>query len=67
MLDLAYVEDSQAVVDCNVVMLERGGLVEIQGTGERGGFDRATLTRMLDLAESGLSSLFAAQRAALAG
>src|SRR5690606_22735041 len=65
MLDLAYVEDSQAVVDCNVVMLERGGLVEIQGTGERGGFDRATLTRMLDLAESGLSSLFAAQRAAL--
>src|SRR5690606_29553439 len=29
MLDLAYLEDSQAVVDCNVVMLEGAGLVEI--------------------------------------
>ncbi|MDC0673099.1 ribonuclease PH [Nannocystis radixulma] len=66
MLDLAYTEDSQAIVDCNVVMLERGGLVEIQGTGERGGFDRAALSRMLDLAESGIASLWAAQRAALA-
>lgn len=67
MLDLAYTEDSQAIVDCNVVMLERGGLVEIQGTGERGGFDRPTLSRMLDLAESGAASLFAGQRAALEG
>lgn len=67
MLDLAYVEDSQAVVDCNVVMLARGGLVEVQGTGERGGFPRAALDAMLDLAERGISELLAAQQAALAG
>lgn len=66
MLDLAYLEDSQAIVDCNVVMIEGGGLVEVQGTGERGEFDRAALTRMLDLAEVGLAGLWAAQRAALA-
>lgn len=65
MLDLAYVEDSRAVVDLNVVMLEGGGLVEIQGTGERGGFDRAALAAMLDLAEAGIAALRAAQRAAL--
>lgn len=66
MLDLAYLEDSQAAVDCNVVMLEGGGLVEVQGTGERGHFDRAALTQMLDLAESGITALTAAQRTALA-
>jgi ribonuclease PH len=66
MLDLAYAEDSRAVVDLNVVALAGGGLVEIQGTGERGGFDRAALSAMLDLAERGIAELMAAQRAALA-
>ena len=65
LLDLAYVEDSRAVVDLNVVMLDGGGLVEIQGTGERGGFDRQQLSSMLDLAEGGIAELMAAQRAAL--
>lgn len=69
MLDLCYHEDSRAVVDLNVVM--RGGadielgLVEVQGTGERGDFSRAQLNRMLDLAEAGVAELMAAQRAAL--
>lgn len=71
MLDLCYVEDSRAHVDLNVVMRGRSeparpGLVEVQGTGERGDFSRAELERMLDLAESGILELFAAQRAALA-
>ncbi len=65
LLDLAYVEDSRAIVDLNVVMLEGGGLVEIQGTGERGGFDRKALSAMLDLAEGGIAGLMAAQRSAL--
>lgn len=75
LLDLCYVEDSSAVVDLNVVMRGpaigrvdgRPGLVEIQGTGERGDFDRAALDRMLDLAEAGILELMAAQQAALAG
>jgi ribonuclease PH len=72
MLDLCYHEDSRAHVDLNVVMRERSGaaarpgLVEVQGTGERGDFSRAELERMLDLAEAGMLELFAAQRAALA-
>jgi ribonuclease PH len=72
MLDLCYHEDSRAHVDLNVVMRQRPaeasrpGLVEVQGTGERGDFSRAELERMLDLAEAGILELFAAQRAALA-
>jgi ribonuclease PH len=69
MLDLCYHEDSRAHVDLNVVMRRgsgpRPGLVEVQGTGERGDFSRAELDRMLDLAEAGILDLFAVQRAAL--
>ena len=43
-VDLDYVEDSRAEVDMNVVRLGRGGLVEVQGTGEDGTFSRAQLT-----------------------
>ena len=57
LLDLSYEEDSRADVDLNVVMLEGGGLVEIQGTAERRSFSRADLERMLDLATAGISSL----------
>ncbi|NVB41886.1 ribonuclease PH [Pseudenhygromyxa sp. WMMC2535] len=69
LLDLCYQEDSRAVVDLNVVMRgnEGGaGLVEIQGTGERGDFSRPTLDRMLDFAEAGIAQLLTAQREALA-
>ena len=43
LLDLDYPEDSRAEVDLNVVRLGRGGLVEVQGTGEGGVFSRAQL------------------------
>lgn len=69
LLDLCYVEDSRAVVDLNVVMragrASAPGLIEVQGTGERGDFGRAQLNRMLDLAEAGILELMAAQQAAL--
>ncbi|MHB1560347.1 MAG: ribonuclease PH [Isosphaeraceae bacterium] len=64
-LDLDYVEDSTADVDINVVRLGRGGLVEVQGTGEGGTFRRDQLDRLLDLAEAGIDELARAQRAAL--
>ena len=64
-LDLDYVEDSAAEVDLNVVRLGRGGLVEVQGTGEGGTFTRDQLQAMLDLADRGLNQLQAAQRSAL--
>jgi ribonuclease PH len=65
LLDLCYEEDSQAEVDMNVVMTADGGLIETQATAEKGSFSRAQLNSLVDLAESGLEQIFAAQRAVL--
>jgi ribonuclease PH len=65
-LDLPYEEDSKAEVDMNVVGTESGALIEVQGTGEHGTFDRKQLDAMLDLAAVGLRQLTAAQRAVVA-
>ncbi|MCQ2380333.1 MAG: ribonuclease PH [Victivallaceae bacterium] len=65
MLDLCYEEDSRAEVDMNVVMTESGKIIEIQGTAEGAPFDRKRLNELVDLAESGLRDIFAAQRKAL--
>src|SRR5258706_6573827 len=51
LLDLPYSEDSRAEVDMNVVQTGSGRLVEVQGTGEGGTFDRKLLDRMRDVAE----------------
>lgn len=64
-LDLAYLEDRDAEVDANVVMLEPDAFVEVQGTGEQGTFDRAELDGLLDLAKAGLDQLFVLQRTAI--
>ncbi|MCK7594489.1 ribonuclease PH [Pseudomarimonas salicorniae] len=66
-LDLDYAEDSGCDTDMNVVMNDGGGLIEIQGTAEGHAFRRSELDAMLNLAESGISQLLAAQRAALEG
>jgi ribonuclease PH len=65
LLDLAYNEDSRAMVDMNLVMTGAGGFVEVQGTGESGPFSRDQLDQLLALAESGVQRLVAIQRAAL--
>ncbi|MFU8816614.1 MAG: ribonuclease PH [Pseudomonadales bacterium] len=65
-LDLDYPEDSSAETDMNVVRVESGGFIEIQGTAETAPFDDAQLADMLALARQGSEALFAAQRAALA-
>ena len=65
-LDLDYPLDVRAEVDMNVVMNGTGDFIEVQGTGEKGTFDRAALDRLLDLATAGIDELLAAQRAALA-
>ena len=64
-LDLDYAEDSGCDTDMNVVMTEAGGITEVQGTAEGAPFSRAEMQTMLDLAQSGISQLIAAQRAAL--
>ena len=64
-LDLDYPEDSNADTDMNVVMVEGGGFIEIQGTAEAAPFDHETLEAMLGLAKTGIATLFREQRRAL--
>jgi len=64
-LDLNYDEDSTAHTDMNVVMVESGKFVEIQGTAEQEPFGADTLGRMLKLAKKGIDELVLAQREAL--
>ena len=64
-LDLDYAEDSRADTDMNVVQLERGGFIEIQGTAEAAPFHTPELNAMLALADKGISELFARQREVL--
>ncbi|MDG2420670.1 MAG: ribonuclease PH [Gammaproteobacteria bacterium] len=61
-LDLDYMEDSNAETDMNIVMTESGGFIEIQGTGENGDFTKKQLSEMIDLADSGIKKLIQMQR-----
>jgi ribonuclease PH len=61
-LDLNYEEDSKAEVDMNVIMTGGGEFIEIQGTGERGTFDKAQMDKLLDLAKIGIENLIDIQR-----
>jgi ribonuclease PH len=65
-LDLDYSEDFRAEVDMNVVMTGSGRFVEVQGTAEGMAFSRSELDQMLDLAQAGIATLVAEQRAVLA-
>jgi len=64
-LDLAYVEDSSADVDMNLVCTGSGKFIEIQGTAEREPFTRDQMDEMLMLGEIGVNKLFEIQRNAL--
>lgn len=61
-LDLDYIEDSEADVDMNVVMTESGRFVEVQGTGEEATFTKEELMMMLDLAKDGIHQLIEKQK-----
>ena len=65
-LDLDYAEDSGCDTDMNVVMTGAGHFVEVQGTAEGHPFTREEMSRLLDLAASGIQRLVKAQRSSLA-
>jgi ribonuclease PH len=67
LLDLPYSEDSRAEVDMNVVGMGSGRMIEVQGTGEGGSFDRRELEGLLDLAWTGIHAITARQREAIEG
>jgi ribonuclease PH len=64
-LDLDYLEDSEAETDMNVVMNGGGGFIEVQGTAEGHAFRRNELDALLDLAAAGIGRLVALQQLAL--
>ncbi len=66
LLDLAYVEDSAADVDMNVVMTAGGRYVELQGSGEEATFSDTDLNRLLTIARKGLGEIFAMEEQLLA-
>jgi len=57
MLDLPYIEDSQAEVDMNIINSEDGKFIEVQGTAEGKNFTRDELNQLLDLAIKGNSEI----------
>lgn len=61
-LDLAYAEDSHAIVDANFVMTEKAEFVEIQGTGEGRPFTKEELNKLMSLARRGTGKLCREQR-----
>ena len=64
--DLEYVEDSAAETDMNVVMMEDGRMIEVQGTAEGEPFSHEELLQLLALAKQGCEQIFAVQKQALA-
>ena len=66
-LDLCYEEDSQAIVDMNVVMTGDGRFVEVQGTGEGRPFSHEEMSELLRLGEKGCRELISYQKDVLGG
>lgn len=62
-LDLDYVEDSNADMDMNIVMSDAGEFIELQGTAENAPFKRQELDELLALAEAGIVELIERQKA----
>ena len=64
-LDVDYVEDSNAQADMNFVLTESGKIVEIQGTAEGMPFDDDQFKALYALAKKGIAELIDAQKQAL--
>ena len=67
MLDLQYYEDSNAQVDLNCVMNERGEIIELQGTGEGRAFTLAEQQELVRLCAKGNKELLKIQKQILEG
>jgi len=65
-LDLDYIEDSDAETDMNIVMNEAGRFIEVQGTAEGHAFSDDEFTAMLELAKAGIEHIVERQNEVLA-
>ena len=60
-LDLDYIEDSNAEADANFVLIGDGNIAEVQATAEGATYDEEALLRLLRLARIGCTTIFASQ------
>ena len=65
LLDLDFLEDSSADVDCNICLDEHGGIVEIQGSAEGEAMSPDSLRDMLALCQEAQKTLLASMYQAL--
>lgn len=66
-VDLDYLEDSNAEVDANFVFANNGNIIEIQSTAEKEPFSEEQFNAMLKLAYSATAELFHLQNKILLG
>ena len=64
-IDLDYIEDSSAEVDCNVVMANDGQFIEFQSTGEEAKFNKKTILDFIELVEESMPDIFEIQNQAI--
>lgn len=65
LLDLCYEEDSNASVDMNVVMTDKGEFVEVQGTGEKRAYTFNEMNNMLSITDEAIKSIIEVQKRVL--
>lgn len=65
LVDLNYEEDSSCEIDINIVMDEKGDMVEIQGTGERGLLSKKDFDKIIKSALKAVKKIMKAQRKAI--
>ncbi|MGB9607143.1 MAG: ribonuclease PH [bacterium] len=62
MLDLCFEEDSTASVDMNIVMTEKGKIVELQATAEGVPFSKEQLDRLLEMARPAILNIISLEK-----
>lgn len=65
LLDLNYIEDSSADIDCNLVATPTGEIIEWQTTAERALLPYSEIPAMIELGMKGIRELVELQRAAI--
>jgi ribonuclease PH len=67
LLDLNYEQDSQCLLDMNVIMTTEQEFLELQASAEKNGFtlSRQRLNELLDVAQNGLNEIFSIQQEVL--
>lgn len=65
MIDLCFEEDSTASVDMNLVMTEKGKIVELQATAEGIPFSKEQLDHLLEMAKPAILQIISLQKEAL--